>query len=134
MITMKNWRERMSEDMRLRDLRPRTVEGYLLAIRLFLERVGKAPEELSEADIRGYILHLRDDRRQAPSSINIAICALRFFFNFTLQQDYEVFALRRSEALPRSVSHTRTSGVARCYVSTYPLGQAVGRICKAPGA
>jgi len=95
MITMKNWRESMSEDMRLRDLRPRTLEAYLLATRLFLECIGKPPEALTEADIRGYILHLRDEKRQAPSSINIAICALRFFFNFTLQRDYEVFALLR---------------------------------------
>jgi integrase/recombinase XerD len=95
MITMKNWREHMGEDMRLRDLRPRTLEAYLLATRLFLERIGKPPETLTEGDIRGYILHLRDDKRQAPSSINIAICALRFFFNFTLQRDYEVFALLR---------------------------------------
>lgn len=28
MITMSNWRERMVEDMRLHDLRPRTIEGY----------------------------------------------------------------------------------------------------------
>jgi len=59
MITMKNWRESMSEDMRLRDLRPRTLEAYLLATRLFLECIGKPPEALTEADIRGYILHLR---------------------------------------------------------------------------
>jgi integrase/recombinase XerD len=95
MITMKNWRQSMSEDLRLRDLSSRTAEAYLLATRLFLERIGKPPEALTEADIRGYILHLRDDKRQAPSSINIAICALRFFFNFTLQRDYEVFALLR---------------------------------------
>jgi len=46
MITMKNWRERMSEDMRLQDLRPRTLEVYLLATRLFLECIGKPPEAL----------------------------------------------------------------------------------------
>jgi site-specific recombinase XerD len=83
MITRANWRERMESDMRLRDLRPRTIEGYLLAIRLFIERVDKEPEKLKEEDVRTYVLHLRDDRHQAPSSINIAICALRFFFNCT---------------------------------------------------
>ena len=95
MITRANWRERMESDMRLRDLRPRTIEGYLLAIRLFIERVDKEPERLSEEDIRAYVLHLRDDKHQAPSSINIAICALRFFFNFTLERDFEVFNLLR---------------------------------------
>jgi len=95
MITSANWRERMESDMRLRDLRPRTIEGYLLAIRLFIERVDKDPEKLTEEDIRTYVLHLRDDKHQAPSSINIAICALRFFFNFTLERDFEVFNLLR---------------------------------------
>lgn len=103
MITRENWRERMENDMRLRDLRPRTVEGYLLAIRLFVERVDKDPEVLTEEDVRSYILHLRDDKQQAPSTINIAICALRFFFNFTLQRDFEVFNLlrvHRTRSLP----------------------------------
>jgi len=95
MITRANWRERMESDMRLRDLRPRTIEGYLLAIRLFIERVDKDTEQLTEEDIRTYVLHLRDDKHQAPSSINIAICALRFFFNFTLERDFEVFNLLR---------------------------------------
>ena len=95
MIKRENWRSRMESDMRLRDLRPRTIEGYLLAARLFIGRVDKDPQKLSEEDIRMYFLYLRDDKHQAPSSINIAICALRFFFNFTLERDFEVFNLLR---------------------------------------
>jgi integrase/recombinase XerD len=95
MITTSNWRERMVEDMRLHDLRPRTVGGYALAVRLFLERTGKSPEEVTEEDVRRYVLHLRDERVQAPSSINIAVCALRFFFVHTLGREYEVFDLMR---------------------------------------
>ena len=102
MITLENWRQRMEEDMRLRDLRPRTVDGYLLAVRLFLDRTGKEPETIVEEDIRAYVLHLRDERHQAPSSINIATCALRFFCNFTLQRDYEIFQLLRVNR-PRSL-------------------------------
>jgi integrase/recombinase XerD len=69
MITLENWRERMSEDMRLRDLRPRTIESYLLAVRLFVEWRKKDPEKLTEQDVRQYVLHLRDDKHQAPSRI-----------------------------------------------------------------
>jgi len=32
---------------------------------------------------------------QAPSSVNIAVCALRFFFTYTLGRDYAVFELMR---------------------------------------
>jgi site-specific recombinase XerD len=87
MITMSNWRERMVQDMRLHDLRPKTVEGYALAVRLFLEPTGKSPEQATEQDVRRYVLHLRDERGQAPSSINIAVCALRFFFVYTLGRE-----------------------------------------------
>ena len=138
MITRANWRERMENDMRLRDLRPRTIEGYLLAIRLFIERVDKEPEKLKEEDVRGYVLHLRDDRHQAPSSINIAICALRFFFNFTLQRDFEVFNLlrvHRTRSLPVVLSRGEVCAllsvirhpVRRMLLTTiYALGLRIG--------
>ena len=138
MITRANWRERMQSDMRLRDLRPRTIEGYLLAIRLFIERVGKEPEKLKEEDVRTYVLHLRDDRHQAPSSINIAICALRFFFNFTLQRDFEVFNLlrvHRTRSLPVVLSRWEVCAllsvirhpVRRMLLTTiYALGLRIG--------
>jgi site-specific recombinase XerD len=128
----------MENDMRLRDLRPRTIEGYLLAIRLFIERVDKEPEKLKEEDVRGYVLHLRDDRHQAPSSINIAICALRFFFNFTLQRDFEVFNLlrvHRTRSLPVVLSRGEVCAllsvirhpVRRMLLTTiYALGLRIG--------
>jgi site-specific recombinase XerD len=95
MVTLGNWRERMSEDMRLCDFRPRTQSGYLLAVRLFLERLGREPESLTDDDVRAYFLYLREDKKLAPSSINIAVCALRFFFIRTLQRDWQVFDLLR---------------------------------------
>jgi integrase/recombinase XerD len=95
MVTLENWRERMSEDMRLRDFRPRTQEGYALAVRQFLDRMQRAPEALTDEDVRGYFLYLREDKKLAPSSINLAVHALRFFFVHTLQRDWPVFGLLR---------------------------------------
>jgi site-specific recombinase XerD len=95
MVTLKNWRERMSEDMRLRDFRPRRQEGYSLAVRLLLDRVQLEPETITEEDLRRYFLYLREEKKAAPSSITIALCALRFFFVHTLQRDWPIFELLR---------------------------------------
>ena len=46
MITLANWQERMREDMRLRDFRPKTQDAYRHAVRQFLEHVQKEPEAL----------------------------------------------------------------------------------------
>ncbi|WP_437597728.1 phage integrase N-terminal SAM-like domain-containing protein [Sorangium sp. So ce590] len=50
MVTLTTWRGRMSEDMRLRDFRPRTQEGYLLSVRPFIDRVAREPEALTDED------------------------------------------------------------------------------------
>lgn len=117
MITMSNWRERMVQDMRLHDLRPRTIGHYALAVRLFLERSGRSPEDATEEDVRAYVLHLRDERAQAPSSINIAVCALRFFFTRTLGREYEVFELMRVQK-PRTLPGVLSRDEVRRVLST----------------
>lgn len=111
MITLENWHTRMSEDMRLRDFRPRTQEGYLLAVKLFLRWVQCGPEDVSEEHVRTYFLYLREEKRQAPSSINIAVCGMRFFFTHTLKRDWDVFELlrvRKPRILPTVLSTHET--------------------------
>lgn len=117
MITLSNWRERMSEDLRLHDLRPRTQEGYLLATRQFVEHVAKPPEAMSDDDVRRYFLYLREERKLAPSSITIAVCALRFFFQYTLGRDSEVFDLLRVNR-PRRLPVVLSRGEVRAILST----------------
>ena len=52
MITLDNWRERMSEDMRLRDFTPKTRGSYELAVRLFLRWAECEPAALTEEHVR----------------------------------------------------------------------------------
>jgi site-specific recombinase XerD len=117
MVTLENWRARMSEDMRLRDFRPRTQEGYALAVRQFLDRMQRAPEALTDEDVRGYFLYLREDRKLAPSSINLAVHALRFFFVHTLHRDWPVFGLLRVHK-PRMLPVVLSPGEVRVVLSS----------------
>ena len=138
MITSKNWRERMSADMRLRDYRPRTQKGYELATRLFLDWAETEPDALTEEHVRAYFLYLREHKKQAPSSINVAICAIRFFCTQTLGRDWPVFELLRvnkPRTLPTVLSTTETRQllavvrhpVRRMALSTiYALGLRLG--------
>ena len=95
MVKISTWRERMSEDMRLRDFRPRTQEGYPAAARQFVDWAGKEPGDLVEDDLRRYFLYLRETKKLAPSSINLAVHALRFLLLHTLQRDWPVLDLLR---------------------------------------
>lgn len=95
MITLESWRERMRADLQLRDYRQRTQSAYELATSMFLDWAKAEPGELTEEHVRAYFLFLREQKKQAPSSINVAVCALRFFCVHTLRRDWPVFELLR---------------------------------------
>ena len=95
MITSQTWRQRFSEDMQLRDLRPKTRESYELAVQQFLQWAKVEPAALTENTVREYVLHLRNDKKLSASSVNVAVYALRFFITQSLEQDWRVFELLR---------------------------------------
>ncbi|MCX6956822.1 MAG: tyrosine-type recombinase/integrase [Verrucomicrobia bacterium] len=95
MKTSKTWQQRIMEDMKLRDFRKRTQDAYFQAVRQFMDRVGKEPEAITDDDVRAYFLYLREERKLAPSTINVALHGIRFFFLHTLQRDWAIFDLLR---------------------------------------
>lgn len=117
MTTLQDWRARMLEDMRLRDFRPRTQQGYLLATRQFMDWVKLDPEALTDDHVPQYFLHLREKRKLAPSSINIAVHALRFFCVHTLGRDWAIFGLLRVNK-PQKLPVVLSRGEVHAVLST----------------
>jgi integrase/recombinase XerD len=91
-------RQRMIEDMQVRNLAPRTQESYLLQVSLFARYFGKSPELLGPEQIRAYQLHLSNHKKLAASSILLAVASLRFLYQVTLQKNWD---LRRMLPAPR---------------------------------
>jgi integrase/recombinase XerD len=73
-------RQRMLEDMRVRNLSPYTQSSYVLQVSLFARHFGRSPEELGPDEIRAWQVHLTDDRKLSPASIAVAVSALRFLY------------------------------------------------------
>jgi site-specific recombinase XerD len=91
----KTWRERLSEDMRLSDFRPRTQEHYLGAATQFVTWLGRDPETVTDDDVRNYFLYLREDKQLAPSTIHVTLYGLQYLMQHTLQRTLPVFKLLR---------------------------------------
>jgi site-specific recombinase XerD len=91
----KTWRERLSEDMRLSDFRPRTQEHYLWAATQFVKWLGHDPDTATDDEVRNYFLYLRDDRQLAPSTIHVILYGLQYLFRSTLQRELPAFKVLR---------------------------------------
>src|SRR5215469_15898119 len=85
---MTSLRERMIEDMQVRNLAQNTQKSYLQQVSLFARHFNKSPLELGPEDIRAYQVHLTNDKKLAPSSILIVVAALRFLYKVSLQKNW----------------------------------------------
>ena len=78
----------MTEDMQVRNLSPHTQTSYVQQVSLFARHFNRSPEELGREDIRSYQVYLTNEKKLAPSSIVIAVSALRFLYRVTLHKDW----------------------------------------------
>lgn len=96
-------RQRMIEELQLRNYSPKTVSVYVAAVAQFAGHFKRSPDQLTGEEIRTWQLHLRDVRQVSWSAFNIAMCALRFFYREVLGRDDLVPRLtfmRRERPLP----------------------------------
>ena len=83
-------RQRMIEDMQLRNLALNTQLSYLLQVSCFARHFGKSPAELGEEEIRTYQVYLTNEKKLSPGSIQIAVAALRFLYKVTLKREWNL--------------------------------------------
>ena len=76
-------RQRLIEDMQLRNLAPDTIKGYVRYVAQFAKHFRRSPEQLTPEHARQYQLHLLR-KKVSWSTFNQSVCALRFFYGTTL--------------------------------------------------
>ncbi len=77
-------RQRMLQDMELRNFSPHTKKAYVRAVRMLAEYHGKSPSRMRREEVREYLLHLREERRVANGTYIQYLSAIRFLFKVTL--------------------------------------------------
>jgi site-specific recombinase XerD len=78
----------MLEDMGIRNLSRNTQLSYLQQVGSYARHFGRSPEELGPEEVHTYQVHLLEVRKLNPSSISIAISALRFLYKITLKREW----------------------------------------------
>ena len=99
-------RQRMIDDMAIRNMSPNTQRAYIRAVKNFSLHFGKSPDKLTSEHVREYQLDLVSRGLQAASIIPI-MCAIRFFYGTTLGQPSvadHILLPRKADTLPAILS------------------------------
>jgi site-specific recombinase XerD len=128
-------RQRLLEDMQVRNFSPHTQSTYVLQVSLFARHFGKPPDQLGPEDIRSYQVYLTNEKKLAPASILIAVSALRFLYNVTLHKDWTVEdiipAPKKPQKLPIVLSPEEVLHFLGCVAS--PKHRTILTTCYAAG-
>ena len=110
-------RRRLSEDMAVRRLDPKTQQQYIRHVKKFADFLGRSAEKATPEDVRRYQVWLASIGTTV-GTVNAGAFALRFFFKVTLKRPdlaEEVVSTREPRRLPVVLSPEE---IARLLAST----------------
>ncbi|HXO59079.1 MAG TPA: site-specific integrase [Candidatus Acidoferrum sp.] len=111
-------RTRMLEDMRLAGLSAGTQANYIQAVRKLAAHYRRSPDQLSEAEVRSYLVRLRD-AGVARGTFKTNHYGVQFLYRQTLDRDWPLFCKKRFASRSRSACPTRSpiSRSASCWAA-----------------
>jgi site-specific recombinase XerD len=132
-------RQRLIDDMTIRNMSPSTQYIYISAVARFSAFHRRSPDKLGLEDIREYHLHLVS-RNLKPSTINPIMGALRFFYRTTLGQNHvadQIPYARLTDSLPavlsreeveRLLKSVRNLKMRTAFITIYAAGLRVSEL------
>jgi integrase/recombinase XerD len=104
---MTKLRQRMIEELRLRNSSEETIRSYIGCVERFAKHHKERPERMDAEQVRSYLLYLLDERKLSWSAIQVSRAALRFLYVRVLKQtwfDEEIQRPKRHVKLPTVLS------------------------------
>lgn len=135
-------RQRMIRDMEMRRLSPRTIQAYVWAVSALTKHVGKSPDLLTAKEVEDYLHYLLTEKGLSWSSVNQTMCAIKFFFVYTLGRAPESMRIpprRREQRLPeilsreeveRIIAHAKTPRKRILLLIAYASGLRLSEVCR----
>jgi len=135
-------RDRMIEEMKLRNFSAATQKSYLYTVTRLAKYYRRPPDQLDREEIRSFLVHLTTERKLSPNTMTGFICGLRFFYNETLGWDETKLFIpprKKSSSLPEVFSPSevvRLIDAARglkqrvLLMTAYSAGLRVGELVK----
>jgi integrase/recombinase XerD len=106
-------RQRMIEELQLRNLSEATIQTYVSAVFRFARYFGKSPGKLGPENVRQYLLHLRNDKKGTWSTLQVNRGALKFLYVRVLKQGWFDEEIAAPKKRPQAITVLSAEQITR---------------------
>lgn len=99
--------QKMSDDLHLAGMSERTHAGYLRAVRKLADYCQTSPDKITEAQLRKFFLHMKNDLHYAYGTLRVAFSGIKFFYTRTCRRPWKTLAtmkLQNAKTLPEVIT------------------------------
>ncbi len=126
--------QRMEDDLHLAGMAQRTVHGYLRSVRQLADYGKRSPDEITEDQLRRWLLYLKNEKEYAYGSLRVAFSGVKFFYTRTCRRNWRTLAetkLQNIKSLPEVITRDQvhqiidactTIRMATFFWTVYSLG------------
>lgn len=121
---MSSLRAQYIRELTIRGRAERTIHAYVASVAALAKHYARPPDQIADVEIRGWLEHLRRERKLSGSSLNAAVHAVRAFQEWVLLRPREECV----RGLPRCRRETRRAEVyAKSEIAAILQAAAAGR-------
>jgi integrase/recombinase XerD len=117
---METYREQMQRDMVLRNLSTKTQYLYHHAAQALEDHFGKPPDQLSEDDVKAFLVSIVEERKLSQSFLKITYSGLRFLYETTLKKGWIIDRIpypKTAKPLPHILDKTEVLRIIEASVN-----------------
>jgi integrase/recombinase XerD len=117
-----DWFQKSIDTLSLNGKGERTQQAYTRALRMLVEFYGKAPQEISEAELETYFLRRKNLDRWSSNTMRICYCGIRFYFVQVLGRNWTLFNILRAKnesRLPTVLSREEVRRLLGCVYTAH---------------
>jgi len=138
-------RQKLINELDLRGRSPRTQINYVGAVFRLARHYQRPPDQLSDEELKQYLLYLIRDQKHAVSTMTVTVSALRFFYGHILGRSTAAIEealprMRKPTTLPRIYSPQEIERILSVkelnpkhrvlLMTTYAAGLRVSEVCR----
>jgi site-specific recombinase XerD len=104
----------MHDDLHLAGMAQRTIHGYLRSVRQLADFCQRPPDQISEQQVRQWLIHLKVDCQFAYGSLRVAFSGIKFFYTRSCRRDWKVLSetkLQNVKALPEVLTRDQVHAI-----------------------